>query len=182
MKQNNKIQKVLALVLTIAALTMGQSAWAASTFTVTNTSGTSKFVITRTTNTSTTETVRYRTVSLSALAGQHFDAKSGEYTFDATHNSYEVEVTEHAPTGSDAYKYQNGSSRYYRFEVLDTDGFYLAHKDRDITSGLTQFNAAKVSSSITDLVKFSGSSLSSGMSSDKSMSLTGWLHPILYTL
>ena len=170
MKYNNHLQKVIALVLTIVALMVGQGAWA-QTFTIQashdNSTNKTTFTITRTSNTSASETVRYRTVSLSAIAGQHFDAKSGEYTFDATHNSYEVEVTEHAPTGSDAYKYQNGSSRYYRFEVLDTDGFYLAHKDRDITTGLTQFDATKVSSSITDLVKFSNGSLSSGMSSDK---------------
>ena len=129
-----KFNGVLTLVLTIAALTVGQSVWAASTFTVTNTSGTSKFVITRTSNTSATETVNYRTVSLSAIAGQHFTDKTGTLTFDATHNSREVEVTENTP-GTDAYKYQNGTSRKYRFEVLDQGGFRLAYTDRTITTG-----------------------------------------------
>ncbi|MBO7436310.1 MAG: InlB B-repeat-containing protein [Bacteroidaceae bacterium] len=129
-----KFNGVLTLVLTIAALTVGQSMWAASTFTVTNTSGTSKFVITRTSNTSATETVNYRTVSLSAIAGQHFTDKTGTLTFDAIHNSREVEVTENTP-GTDAYKYQNGTSRKYRFEVLDQGGFRLAYTDRTITTG-----------------------------------------------
>ena len=129
-----KFDGVLTLVLTIAALAVGQSVWAASTFTVTNTSGTSKFVITRTSNTSATETVNYRTVSLSAIAGQHFTDKTGTLTFDATHNSREVEVTENTP-GTDAYKYQNGTSRKYRFEVLDQGGFRLAYTDRTITTG-----------------------------------------------
>ena len=129
-----KFNGVLTLVLTIAALTVGQNVWAASTFTVTNTSGTSKFVITRTSNTSATETVNYRTVSLSAIAGQHFTDKTGTLTFDAIHNSREVEVTENTP-GTDAYKYQNGTSRKYRFEVLDQGGFCLASTDRTITTG-----------------------------------------------
>ena len=52
-----RLNSVLAAVLTIVALAVGQSAWAIGTFTVTNTSVTSKFVITRTSNTSATETV-----------------------------------------------------------------------------------------------------------------------------
>ena len=127
-----KFKSLISLL--IVALTVGQSVWAASTFTVTNTSGTSKFVITRTSNTSATETVNYRTVSLSAIAGQHFTDKTGTLTFDAIHNSREVEVTEYTP-GTDAYKYQNGTSRKYRFEVLDQGGFSLAYTDRTITTG-----------------------------------------------
>ena len=127
-----KFKSLISLL--IVTLTVGQSVWAASTFTVTNTSGTSKFVITRTSNTSATETVNYRTVSLSAIAGQHFTDKTGTLTFDAIHNSREVEVTENTP-GTDAYKYQNGTSRKYRFEVLDQGGFRLAYTDRTITTG-----------------------------------------------
>lgn len=44
-----RLNRVITLLLTTVALVVGQNAWAASTFTVTNTSGTSKFVITRTT-------------------------------------------------------------------------------------------------------------------------------------
>ena len=45
----------------------------------------STFTITRTSNTDATEKVRYRTVSLSAIAGTHFTAASGEnVTFSTT--------------------------------------------------------------------------------------------------
>ena len=128
------MKKIISLLLLLITLLAVQTVHAASTFTVTNTSGTSKFVITRTTNTSTTETVKYRTVSLSAIAGMHFTEKVGELTFDATHNSREVEVTENTPD-TDAYKFQNGTSRMYRFEVLDQGGFRLASTDRTITTG-----------------------------------------------
>ena len=145
---------------------VGQSALAqVGTFTVTANGNT--FTITRSTNTSATETVHYRTVSLSAIAGQHFTNQTGTLTFDATHNTRTVTVTESTPTGNDAYKYQNGTSRSYRFEVLDQDGFQLAPNDRNITSGLTQFNASKVSSSITNLVYFNNGNYASGLSSDK---------------
>ena len=161
-------QTLYNIAATLLFFLAGQSAWAASTFTVTNTSGTSKFVITRTTNTSTTETVKYRTVSLSAVAGKHFTEKVGDLTFDATHNSREVEVTE-TPSGSvdEQYHFQTGTTRSYRFEVLDLGGFKLASCDRAITSGLSQFSAAKVSSNVTNLVTMSNGNFSSGMSSSK---------------
>ena len=159
-------KKVLALALTIAALAAGQNAAAqVGTFTVTNTSG-STFTVTRTSNTDATEKVMYRTVSLSAIAGTHFTAASGTLTFDAEHNTRTVTVEEKTPT-ADAYKYQTAASRQYRFEVTDLGGTVLASKDRSITSGLTQFSGAKVSSSITNLVTFSGSNFSSGLSSGK---------------
>lgn len=160
---SKRISFVCTILLLLAA---GQSAWAqAGTFTVTNTSG-STFTITRTSNTDATEKVLYRTVSLSALAGTHFTEASGTLTFDANNNTRTVTVTENSNV-DDAYKYQTDASRQYRFEVTDQAGANLAHYDRTITSGLTQFNGAKVSSIITDLVKFSSGSLSSGMSSDK---------------
>ena len=148
--------RFLALILTIMALAVGQSAWAIGTFTVTNTTGTSKFVITRTSNTSATETVYYRTVSLSAIAGQHFTDTYGSLTFDADHNTREVEVTESTPS-SDVYKYQTSTSRSYRFEILDPGGFLLAYKERTISSGLTKFSNTYLNKSITNLVYFNSS-------------------------
>ena len=160
-----KTSKILyTIALAIVLLAGGSAAWAASSFTVTNTSGTSKFVITRTSNNSTTETVQYRTVSLSAIAGKHFTEKTGNLTFDATHNSYEVEVTE-TPSGSveEQYHFQTGTTRSYRFEVLDQGGFRLAYTDRSITYGTTyQHSASYVNKSITDLVYFNNGSLASG--------------------
>ena len=127
-------KRFLAAVLTIAALAAGHTtAWAASTFTVTASGNT--FTVTRTTNTSATEKVLYRTVSLSAIAGQHFTEASGELTFDANNNTRSVTVTESTPSGN-AYKYQD-ITRTYRFEVTDLGGYYLAHCNRVVNTGTT---------------------------------------------
>lgn len=135
-----RFHRVLALVLTIVALMAGQSAWAVGTFSVQSSTAivngvtTTTFTITRTGNTTVTEMVYYRTVSLSAIAGQHFTAKTGTLTFAPDEADKEIAVTENTP-GTAAYLYQNGTSRKYRFEVLDQGGFRLAYTDRTITTG-----------------------------------------------
>ena len=138
-----KLNQVLTLVLTIAALAVGQSAWAASSFTIdaSYNSSTHKttFTITRTGNTALAETIDWRVVSLSAIAGQHFtvDDQSGydgTATFSAGISTASVTISENTP-GTDAYKYQTGTERSYRFEVLDRDGYILASKDRSMTTG-----------------------------------------------
>ena len=121
--------KALALVLTIAALTAGQSsAWAANTFSVTSSTsaGITTFTITRSESTA-AETVHYRTVSLSALEGQNFNAANGTLTFAVGETSKTVTVTERTATGMFKYAASSGSSGYrqYRFEVLDANGFLL---------------------------------------------------------
>ena len=138
MKISNTTKHIITALLTIAALVAGQSAWAASTFTVTSSTsaGITTFTITRSESTS-AETVYYRTVSLSAIEGQHFTAVSGSLAFSAGQTSKTVTVTESNPA-SDAYKYQTGSQRQYRFEVLDIDGTVIAQRDRTI-SGTTPF-------------------------------------------
>ena len=162
---SKKLNQVLALMLTIAALLTGQTAWADTTWSVENNTG-STFRIKRSTS-GTTETVKYRTVNLSAYAGQHYTAKSGEVTFGPTDTYIDVTVTERTPAADAyAYKYQTGTKRKYRFDVTDLGGFYLAHCDREITTG-TRFSADKVSKSITNLVYFSGTNYASGLSSSK---------------
>ena len=138
MTHSLSLQKILATLLTIAALFAGQQAFATSTFTVTSsTSGyTTTFTITRTGNTSVAETVNYRTVSLSALAGQHFIEKIGTLSFSANQTSKTVSVTETAIADIEAnYRFQAGTVRKYRFEVLDKDGYVLASKDREMNYG-----------------------------------------------
>ncbi len=134
MKGKTKIKRVLALVLTIAALAAGQSAWAASTFTLTSSTsaGITTFTITRSESTA-TETVYYRTVSLSAIEGQHFTAVSGSLTFTAGQTSKTVTVTEGNPD-AEVYRYQTGSRRSYRFEVLDIDGTVITHRDQTVNT------------------------------------------------
>ena len=166
--KTKKLNRVLTLVLTFMALMAGQTAWAADDWTVTNPTG-SKFRITRpTSHVGTTETVKYRTVSLSAYAGQHYTAVSGDVAFGVNDTYKEVTVTERTPDNDAyAYKYQTGTKRKYRFEVTDLGGFHLAKCDREITTG-TQFSADKVSKSITNLVYFNSSgNYTSGVSSSK---------------
>lgn len=140
MKQliSKKLNHVFAMVLMIMALMTGQSnAFAASTFKVTNPTG-SKFRITRTGNTAVSETIDWRVVSLSAIAGVHFTGENGKYdgtvTFNAGDSYKDVTISESTP-GDNAYKYQNGTDRSYRFEVLDRNGDILASCDRSKTTG-----------------------------------------------
>ena len=103
------------------------------------------FTITRT-NTAVAETVKYRLVNLSAYAGEHYNvtqvngqnssALSGDLTFSAGDGSKTIQVTE-SEASTNAYKYQNGTTRQYRFEVTDQGGFELKHYDRTITTGIS---------------------------------------------
>ena len=146
------------IILTAILLTAAVTAKAETTWTVSNPTG-STFRITRSTS-GTTETVKYRTVNLSAYAGQHYTAASGEVTFGVNDTYKEVTVTENTPTTA-AYKYQTGDMRKYRFDVTDQGGFHLAHLDREITTG-TSFSDSYVNKSVTDLVYFQSGSVMSG--------------------
>ncbi|MBR3938307.1 MAG: hypothetical protein IKJ66_10330 [Bacteroidaceae bacterium] len=133
MSKSNVSRVLSVLLLAIVAVMIGQGrAYAASTFTVTNSDNT--FTVTRRGNTAVAEDVNYRTVSLSAIEGQHFTVASGTLSFAANDTSKTVTVTESTP-GTDAYKFQSGTTRSYRFEVLDSDGYILASKDRSMTTG-----------------------------------------------
>lgn len=133
MSKSNVSRVLFVLLLAIVAVMIGQGrAYAASTFTVTNSDNT--FTVTRRGNTAVAEDVNYRTVSLSAIEGQHFTVASGTLSFAANDTSKTVTVTESTP-GTDAYKFQSGTTRSYRFEVLDSDGYILASKDRSMTTG-----------------------------------------------
>ena len=120
-------------ILLLLLLLAPAGAWAQNTWTVTNPSG-STFTVSRS-NTSIAETVIYRTVNLSAYAGIHYVAKSDTLIFAAGIPSRTVTVSELTPSNNNAYKYQNTTSRSYRFEVTDQGGFYLAHCTRSNSSG-----------------------------------------------
>ena len=97
---------------------------------------TTTFTVTRT-NTAAAETLRYRTVSISAFAGQHFISVNGTISFAANERSKTVDVTELTPES--VYQYMampstTESHRSYRFEVLDRDGFLLAYCDRNVAA------------------------------------------------
>ena len=171
MKRDFILNRIIKVMLLVLSMTVGQNAWAEDLWTVTNPTG-STFRITRPdSHVGTTETVKYRTVNLSAYAGQHYTAVNSEVTFGVNDTYKEVTVMEMTPS-QDAYKYQTAANRQYRFEVTDLGGTYLAHCNRSITSGLTQFSGAKVSSSVSNLVTMSSGSFSSGMSSSKYMDVS----------
>ena len=152
----NYTTKVLALVLTIAALAVGQSSafaaengWEISS----STSGTvTTFTISRT-NTAVAETVKYRFVNLSAYAGQHYNvtkvnganssALTGEFTFAAGETgSRTIQVTESAGSGAYSY-YKDNTQRSYKLELTDAGGFYLTKNQRSFTTG-TSVNSSNV--------------------------------------
>ena len=129
-----KLNQVLTAVLLVVALLTGQSAWAESSWTVTNSNGnTNTFTIKRSEK-GYEQTVHFRTISLSAYAGQHFTAVDMDYTFPANEDEKTVTVTEMNPS-TNAYKYQTGASRKYGFEVIDRAGFRLAYAERSKTWG-----------------------------------------------
>ena len=129
-----KLNQVLTAVLLVVALLTGQSAWAESSWTVTNSNGnTNTFTIKRSEK-GYEQTVHFRTISLSAYAGQHFTAVDMDYTFPANEDEKTVTVTEMNPS-TNAYKYQTGASRKYGFEVTDRAGFRLAYAERSKTWG-----------------------------------------------
>lgn len=140
MKRDFILNRIIKVMLLVLSMTVGQNAWAENLWTVTNPTG-STFRITRPdSHVGTTETVKYRTVNLSAYAGQHYTAVNSVVTFGVNDTYKEVTVMEMTPS-QDAYKYQNGDSRKYRFDVTDLGGFHLAHCDREITTGTSVPNS-----------------------------------------
>ena len=84
----------------------------ASTFSVGGSGNT--FIITRSgEGTNAAETVRYRTVGLSAYAGQNFNARSGTLTFAAGQTAITNTVTEGNPANSPYWFQNSGTTRSY---------------------------------------------------------------------
>ena len=149
-----------------------------TTFDIKQTPGSNRctFTVSRSGDISKAQTVRYRTVSLSALEGMHFTGVSGVLTFDAgSEEANTTVVVNETPIGSVnlIYRYQNSTSRKYRFEVLDPGGFRLDYSDRTLEYGSSyKFTNKYVSNSITNLVVFnsqSAGSVTSGLNSGKYM-------------
>ena len=143
-----KARIILTAILFLAAVT----AKAENTWSITpSTSGSeTTFTISRSGDTSISETVIYRFVGLSAYAGQHFvvskingnpiatsqqtAALSGTFTFASSETSKSVTIKEMA-AGTAAYTYQNGTTRSYKLEVTDQGGFLLKEQARNFTTG-----------------------------------------------
>jgi hypothetical protein len=150
---SNRLNRILAAVLLMAALATGQSVWATSTWTVTNDGNV--FTISRS-ESGTAETVKYHTVSLSALAGKHFTAVSGTLEFAASETSKTVNVTETAKDDVNIlYRIQTVMSRSYRMEVTNTNGYLLAYRDRIIEFGDDyRYKTRYLNNSLENLVIF----------------------------
>ena len=149
----------------IAPLLLAAASAPASTFTVTSSGST--FTITRSGDTSASETVRYRTIPLTAYPGQHYTAKSDTLVFAPGQTSTNIAVSEPSSTTIEAYRYQTGGRRSYRFDVTDEKGFPLASCDRSRQCG-SIFSSGKLNSSVSSLVTLtSAGAFSSGMSSSK---------------
>lgn len=131
---NKKLNLVLAVALTIVALAMGQTAWAESTWTVTNDNGNSNTFTIKRSETGYVQKVLYHTISLSAYAGQHFTAKYGELEFKADEDTKTVTVNELSPSGAYQY-YTNETTVKYGFEVTDRAGFRIGYVERSKTWG-----------------------------------------------
>ena len=157
MNRTFTFRQLIPAMLLFVAMAVGTSALA-QTFDIQATyySSTHKtlFTITRSGSSLPQQTIKYRTVNLSAYAGIHYTAVSDTYTFPENITTLQVEVSESAQyTTSYAYHYQTGTTRSYRFEVLDINGFELAHNDRNITTG-AQFSNTYLNNGVTDLVYF----------------------------
>ena len=134
------MNRTIAIFSVAAAVTSTVITASASTFEISG-SGNS-FSVTRSGEvTNTAETVYYRAVGLTAYAGQHFIIPSGAspaasvaLAFGAGETNRLISVEERTPSAT-AYKFQTGTSRAYRLEVVDEGGFLLASCDRVMTVG-----------------------------------------------
>ena len=122
------MKNFLSILLLLAT---GFTAAAQSTWTVSNDGN--KFTISRS-DIKERESIRFRTVGLSAVPGQHFDGQFGSVVFPKGQRTHEVTINEKTP-GTPVYRYQNGYSRQYRFEVTNMGGDQLAYRDRTISYG-----------------------------------------------
>ena len=146
MKTPHMSKAIAALAAALAAPAL------ASTFTVGSSGGT--FTISRSgAGTNAAETVCYRTVNVSAYAGQHYVARSGTLTFAPNQTTTNVVVSERSPAAA-AYKYQTGSTRSYYLELVDAGGFRLAASPNRIMTTGSQFSTSYLNKSVTDLVYF----------------------------
>lgn len=126
--------KATKAILTAILLLAGLTAAAESTWTVTNSNGQSNTFTIKRSETGYAQKVLYRTVSLSAYAGQHYTARYGELEFLANENTKTITVTELTPSGAYAF-YKSGTTVKYGFEVTDRAGFRLAYAERSKTWG-----------------------------------------------
>ena len=123
----------------------------------------STFTITRS-DTSAAASVKYRTVSQSAVAGIHFTAVSGTLTFASGQSSKTVKVAETKATATEDFFYMSGSTRTYGFEVMAASNNQLlasCQRTLDNNTGLALSSSglysAKTATVFTDETKVTDS-------------------------
>ena len=96
---------LLSALLLVVAMAFGTNAWAQITWSVSKetSSGKTTFTVHRSGSNLPAQTVRYRTVSISAIAGQQFTDKSGTLSFGVDEGSQSVDVTESIDTVAEQY-------------------------------------------------------------------------------
>ena len=149
------------ILLIFIALLTAMTTWA-STFTVTNSGN--EFTITR--DGTGTESVYYRTVSLSGFPGKNYTEVFKSCTFTGNTTQKTVTITEIDPStyldpSHDSYNLlyiiQTTLGRSYRFEVLNNNGEILAYIDRDMkdsNSNYYRMPADCSNTSVEDLAYF----------------------------
>lgn len=116
--------------------TIGDNVPSYGTFTISN-NGSNTFTISRSGGTGGAQTVYYRTVNGSAVAGTHFEYQSGTVTFAAGETSKTITVNEYGVNAtyddSAATGYSN-ASRTYSVEIYRVDGGAVIEGNRDSAS------------------------------------------------
>ncbi len=150
---------IMALVMLTGVMASAMTASAASgmylpdgmTFSVT--SQDNVFTITRSSGEGALRVV-YRTCSITAVAGIHFDHAEGYLDFQDGETEKTVTVTEYEPEDIPVlFRYQGGTFREYRFEVMDHLYSLLAYTVRRIGYGSTyRFTNANVLTEVPELV------------------------------
>ena len=144
MKTKRIISAIICAVMIVAAFAMGFTAnadgvAAAGAVKFSITANGSTFTITRSVSSGTlpAQQVIVRTVDVTALSGEHYTGIYDRLAFTAGETSKTVTVSEKtsAQIPSAINRYQYGTVREYRLEVLDLQGFLLGFATRQITYG-----------------------------------------------
>ena len=135
MKTRFLLKMAARVLLIVAAMAVGQSEVKASNWTVYGSnSATTLYILVNRDHQDYDETIYYRVVGLSAIDGQHFTAVSGSMTIQKDKYNCSFEVPLINPSDN-SYKYQVGTTRSLRVEILDRAGFILATYNWSKTSG-----------------------------------------------
>lgn len=152
MKRDFILNRIIKVMLLVLSMTVGKNAWAENEWNISSSTSdnVTTFTITRD-NTSVADTVKYHLVNLSAYAGQHYNvtmingqkiasaqqtaALSGEFTFTAGDETNRTITVKEQAASTNAYKYQTSTSRNYKLEVTDVEGFFLVDKTRSFNTG-----------------------------------------------